>query len=174
MQKKSKIPVVCGILCVSLVGGFAYYVKNPDILLNINKNNEGTYQEYEATDEDMDFVNKYTKQDKNVKYDKNGHPYLKPGQKYSFKDNGMGEPVEAPKDGKYIIIKNPNTGIEYSYLPANQVWYDERIAKAENERAAKISRGEMNALGEVGRPLTQEEANSIHMSVGNFGSIGYK
>lgn len=165
MQKKSKIPVVCGILCVSLVGGFAYYVKNPDILLNINKNNEGTYQEYEATDEDMDFVNKYTKQEKNSEeYDKYGRPYLKPGEEYTFKD-GIGEPLQAPKNGR-AEIKNPNTGEVWYYLSIGEWVKDNR-----EERQAEINKMQDRVVGGQSK-LTDEQVDQIikNMTI-NVGSM---
>lgn len=172
MQKKSKIPVVCGILCVSLVGGFAYYVKNPDILLNINKNNEGTYQEYKATDEDMDFVNKYTNTTESDKYDKFGRPYLEEGQNYTFSNNGLGAPNEVPRSGKASVL-NPNTGEKW-LLSRDGEWH---IGTAKERQALddKIARGEISASGvtaENGRKLTDEEiSNWTKNATVNIGSM---
>lgn len=87
------------------------------------------------------------------KYDKMGHPYLKKGvdykdpKNYTFENNGMGAPIEAPPKGKYIILTNPNTNIQWAYTSSNK-WHISSQAehdKLQAEINASQNRGMKNS-----------------------------
>ena len=91
--------------------------------------------------------------------DANGHPYLQKGQEYTFKDNGMGEPVEAPY-GMKTKVTNPNTGVKYKYLSTGKWIVDTSEQDAEEARLRKEGYVR-NSDGEwvQGRKMTEEELN---------------
>ena len=90
--------------------------------------------------------------------DANGHPYLQKGQEYTFKDNGMGEPVEAPYKGSTAV--NPNTGIEYYYLSSKAKWIVD-TSKQDAEIAKQYMEGKVDLEGNPveKRKMTEEELN---------------
>ena len=87
-----------------------------------------------------------------------GNPYLQKGQEYTFKDNGMGEPVEAPYKGRTAV--NPNTGVKYIYNSVYGWHVDTSEQDAEEERLRKEGYVR-NSDGEwvQGRKMTEEELN---------------
>lgn len=89
--------------------------------------------------------------------DANGHPYLQKGQEFTFKDNGMGEPVEAPYKGSTAV--NPNTGVEYYYLSSKAKWIVD-TSKQDAEIAKQYMEGKVDLEGNPveKRKPTEEEA----------------
>ena len=99
------------------------------------------------------------KQEPKPETDAMGRPYLKKGQDFTFKDNGMGEPVEAPYSGRFAV--NPNTGVKYIYLSTGKWIVD---TKEEDDRIAKdYMDGKVDLKGNPvqKRKLTEEEAREI-------------
>ena len=90
--------------------------------------------------------------------DAKGRPYLQKGQDFTFKDNGMGEPVEAPRSKRTAV--NPNTGVKYIYLSTGDWIVD---TSKEDEEKARLIREEgytYDSNGNLvkGRKPTEEEA----------------
>lgn len=81
-------------------------------------------------------------------YDKNGNPYLKQGQSYTFGPDGY--PNEAPPLGEAIVIINPNNGEEYLYAShfAEWIWRNEEI-KTQSERGRLNTEGIVRYDGTV-------------------------
>ena len=157
-RKGNIVKGVCAVICISLVGGYIYYVNNPNIIWKDAKPYEErivdvSKEEYDNILNNVNITNKENNElnnninTKNSKdYDKYGRPYLKEGQSYTFKDNGMGEPVEAPKNKKATVI-NPNNGRKFYYL-SNESWVESDYGKeqAEIDKAQDREVGKQNNI----------------------------
>lgn len=110
--------------------------------------------------------------------DKAGNPYLAKGAKYTFKADGT--PVEAPPDGSFQRLINPN-GVKYVYNKTIPGWekfdWDEyrekqRLMAEGKLRADGKSTEGMMTFGEAVEAGLIDKS-SLKMSV-NISSMGYK
>ena len=223
VKRNMKINAICGVLCISLIGGTIYCMNNPELIWkDIEKPTERVVDVSETTDEEFQKIldnmhiseqekkmieNNAVKNSDNTNLfdnigkavsgitenvsslfggvqltgtDKNGNPYLKKGKSYTFKTDGT--PVEAPSDGAWTEIVNPNNGIKYTYGNISQYW---RVSTWEQEhaKAQAEARGEIDHLGNTdvknhrewleSDPEYAERFNSLKWSV-NVGSMNIK
>lgn len=187
--------IACAAICISLTGGFIYYVN--DLMSTGAKLNNISSEKFENIDDAKEFLKNYelTNEDKQLfdnntvkindtEYDEYGRPRLEAGHDkewykdpshYTFKDNGMGEPVEAPPKGVYVIVINPNTGMDYTYNSSNY-WRKDvlRKSKQDQEWMDKVQSRQMSATGipyEERKISTDEEIhNYVQGMVINMGS----
>lgn len=100
-------------------------------------------------------------------YDKNGLPYLLPGQEYTFNEI-TGFPNEAPRDeasakNNYNEVTNPKNGVKYLYINhfGDQEWHISSIDE-QNERARRNRDGIQRFDGATNlRKLTDDEISEI-------------
>ena len=104
-------------------------------------------------------------------YDQMGHPYLKEGQSYTFSDNGLGAPNEAPAGGfkwggKNQDVINPNTGEHWLYLD-NSHWSKGN----QKEAQAEIDEMQNREVGKMGNMTTEDAKKFVQNMTINMGSM---
>lgn len=131
---------------------------------------------YELTNEDKQLFDNNTVKVNDTEYDEYGRPRLEAGHDkesshYTFKDNGMGEPVEALPKGIAVSVTNPN--IIYSYATFNNKW-SKSTAKQSQEWMDKVQGRQMSATGipyEERKISTDEEIHNYVQGMAiNMGS----
>lgn len=181
-KNEKTFKIVCAAICISLAGGFIYYEMNPEKFnkvseekININDSKE-FLDNYTLSDkENEELSNNVIANNKNTEgYDKNGHPYLKEGldykdpANYTFENNGLGAPIEAPPKGKSTLLTNPNTNVQWAYTSSNK-WHISSQAEHEREQE-EINRSQNREYGKVSNISDEAIKQYMDGMVINMGS----
>ena len=180
IQRGAKI--FCGVLCISLVSGTMAYYKMEEMKAQkqVAYEIENGLNGYESIEESKNEVleslmneplsdSDIAEIDKNIIKNTEERPagYDKFGKKYTFKDNGMGEPVEKPDVKKGCMVQNPNTGVKYAINTSSWEWH----ISTHDQVQAEIDRQQTRVVGGESH-LTEEQLNQAMKSMTiNMGSM---
>lgn len=195
--------IILAVFCISLIGGYAYYVKHPEIIwgdeaskyperiVDLTETTDAEFQkilddiqitteENFAIEQDIQVKDDYKREYKEIENNFKGREeteqlrallkkyagYDENGYKYTFKDNGLGEPNELPPKKDNIDVVNPNTGVMWVYNKKSG-WHKDTW----EEEQAEVDRMQNRVVGQMGN-MTDEQAKEFvkNMTI-NMGSM---